>query len=257
MKRRQLIRYGGASLLTAAGLLATSDWERAQAQSRGNLTVKALGHTCFLFSGGGMRILVNPFRTLGCTKGYRLPKVEADLVLVSSQLFDEGAAENLPGNPRTLFEAGAFEVRNTQFQGIELNHDREGGRRFGKNVAWRWTQAGVNILHLGGAVSQIGIEEQILIGRPDIAFIPVGGGPKAYTPEEALQALKAIRPKIAVPTHYRTQAADASACDIVSVDSFLELAAEFPVSRIGDTLALSPGNIPQDGTVIRVMGYRF
>lgn len=257
MKRRQLIRYSGASLLTTAGVLVASGWDSYLAQSRGSLSAKWLGHTCFLFTGGGLRVLVNPFRAIGCTKGYRLPKVEADLVLISSQLFDEGAAENLPGNPRVLFEPGTYEIRNTQFQGIETSRDREGGRWFPANVAWRWTQAGVNILHLGGAAASIGIEEQILMGRPDLALIPVGGGPKAYNPEEALAAIAALKPKIVVPTHYRTEAAD-SACDLVPLEAFLQLAGDLPVSRVGsDTLTLSPGNLPQNETAIRVMSYRF
>lgn len=258
MKRRQVIRYAGASVLGTLGILATSGKERYQAQSRGSVSIQWLGHTCFRFSGDGLRVLVNPFRALGCTKGYRLPKVEANLVLIGSQLFDEGAAENLPGNPQILFEPGVYQVHSRKFQGIEVDHDRVGGRRFGKNVTWQWTQGGVKILHLGGAAAPIGIEQQILMGRPDVLIVPVGGGPKAYNPQEALQAIQSLRPKIAIPSHYRTQAADPAACDIAPVEAFLELANGFPISRVGsDTLTLSPGSLPQNETAIRVMSYRF
>lgn len=258
MKRRQLIQYGGASLLTALGTAWLGGFEPSHAQSGGTLQVKWLGHTCFLFSGGGKRVLVNPFRTLGCTKGYRLPRVASDLTLISSQLYDEGAAENLPGDPDILFEPGVYEIGKIQFQGISLAHDREGGRRFGRNVAWRWKQAGIDILHLGGAAGSIGIEEQILMGRPDLLLVPVGGGPKAYRPEEALQAVRALRPKMVIPTHYLTQAADPSACDIVSVEEFLALMSGNKVQRVNsDTLSLSAGNLPSEGTSIRVLKYRF
>ena len=142
MKRRQLMRYAGASLLAAIGSAWTSKFQTYQAQSRGSLTVKWLGHTCFLFTGGGLRILVNPFQTLGCTAGYRLPRVKADFVLISSRLLDEGAAEELPGNPRILYEPGVYEIKGIKLQGIGIAHDREGGRRFGTNVAWLWTQGG-------------------------------------------------------------------------------------------------------------------
>ena len=86
MKRRQVLGYAGAGLATT---LLTS--LSATAQTGESLAVKWLGHTCFLFSSGKTRILVNPFRTLGCTAKYRAPKVESGLVLVSSQLLDEGA----------------------------------------------------------------------------------------------------------------------------------------------------------------------
>ena len=111
MKRRDLIRYTGASVLATLGTMGTSAFRATLAQSANqSLSVQWLGHSAFLFSGSGMKILVNPFRTLGCTAGYRLPRVKADLVLISSQLWDEGAAEGLPGNPKVLFEPGVYEI---------------------------------------------------------------------------------------------------------------------------------------------------
>lgn len=255
MKRRKLLRYAGASVLAATATTALAKSPSAQAQAQG-VSLKWLGHTCFLFSGGGKRILVNPFRTLGCTAGYRLPRVEADLALISSQLFDEGAAENLPGNPDILFEPGAYTAEGIQFQGIAIAHDRFGGRRFGQNVAWLWTQGGVKILHLGGAAAPIGIEQQILMGRPDVLLLPVGGGPKAYNASEAFAAMQMLNPRLVIPTHYRTQAAGPQ-CDIEGLEQFLGLVDNAKVSRVnGDTLAVSPSSLPSE-TVVRVMSYSF
>jgi L-ascorbate metabolism protein UlaG (beta-lactamase superfamily) len=229
----------------------------SQAQGTGGVSVRYLGHTCFLFSGGGLRILVNPFRAIGCTANYRLPKVEADLVLISSQLWDEGAAEGLPGNPKILFEPGVYEVNGLRIQGITIPHDREGGRRFGTNVAWRWTQGGVRILHLGGAAAPIEIEQKILMGSPDVALIPVGGGPKAYNPQEAIQAMQALKPKMVIPTQYLTEAADKNACDILPLEEFLKLSEDIQVRRIdSDTITIQPKDLPKEGTLIRVLSYR-
>jgi L-ascorbate metabolism protein UlaG (beta-lactamase superfamily) len=262
MKRRQLIRYAGASLLSATGMAWVSGFQPYQAQSKptkssNSLLVQWLGHTCFLLTGGGIRILVNPFRTLGCTAGYRLPKVEADLVLISSQLWDEGAAENLPGNPKILYEPGVYEINGFKFQGISIAHDRQGGKRFGINVARRWTQAGLKILHLGGAAAPIEIEQKILMGSPDLAFIPVGGGPKAYNPEEAKKALEAINPRVMIPTQFLTTGADKNACDLVGVEQFLELVKDMNVKIINDDkLMLQAKDLPKEGTLIRVLSYK-
>ncbi|WP_392435939.1 MBL fold metallo-hydrolase [Chlorogloeopsis fritschii PCC 9212] len=257
MKRRQLMGYAGAGLATTI-ITSLGSRLQANAQSRGgSLTVQWLGHTCFLFTGGGTKILVNPFRTVGCTAGYRAPKVAADLVLISSQLLDEGAVENLPGNPKLIYEAGAYEFQGIKFQGIAINHDRKGGRQFGKNTAWQWNQSGINILHLGGAAAPISIEQKILIGRPDVAFVPVGGGPKAYNAQEAKQAIQVINPKLIIPTHYRTQAADASTCDISPLDDFLKLMDGMTVRRSNsDTITISSGNLPENGA-IQVLSYKF
>ena len=256
MKRRQLIGYAGVGVLSTLAVTLASEINTAAAPAAGTLSVQWLGHTCFLFSSGGTRVLVNPFRTLGCTAKYRVPKVETDLVLISSQLLDEGSVEELPGNPQLSYEPGVFQFQGMQIQGIAIDHDRQGGKRFGRNVAWQWTQAGIKILHLGGAAAPINIEQRILTGRPDILLVPVGGGPKAYTPQEAQAAVQALNPRLVIPTHYRTQAADA-ACDILPLDEFLKLMEGVPVRRSNsDTITVTAKNLPQDAA-IQVLSYKF
>lgn len=203
-------------------------------------------------------MLVNPFRPLGCTAGYRVPKVAADLILIGSRLLDEGAIDGFSGNPGLLYEPGSYQSNGLKLQGIRMQKDREGGRRFGNNTAWLWQQAGVKILHLGGVAGPIGIEEQILIGRPDVVLIPVGGGPKAYTPAEAKKAVELLKPKMVIPTHFKTQAADAAACDLVTLDEFLALMDGTPVRRLNnDTISIRSADLPASGSVIEVLSYRF
>lgn len=251
MKRRQLLSYVGAGTLAAIGTSLTG--ERTWAQS-GGLTVRYLGHTCFLFTGSGQRILVNPFRSIGCTAGYAAPKVDADLVMISSQLLDEGAVDVVPGNPQLLYEAGVYDVKGIKIQGISTDHDLKQGRRFGTNVAWRWNQGGLTLLHLGGAAAPITLEQKILMGSPDVVFIPVGGGAKAYSPEAAKAAIQVLNPKLIIPTQYRTAAAK-DQCDLVGVEEFIKLMEGTPVRRGGNTLSLSKANLPKDGRVIQVLNY--
>lgn len=253
MKRRQILGYAGAGLATT--LFASL---RATAQSGESLSVKWLGHTCFLFSSGKTRILVNPFRTIGCTAKYRAPKVEAGLVLISSQLLDEGAIDGLPGKPRLIYEPGVYRFNGIQIQGINTLHDRVNGRRFGNNVVWRWQQAGINILHMGGIASPITLEQKILMGRPDVLLIPVGGGVKAYNPTEAKAAIQQLNPKLIIPTHYSTQAADSSSCDLVAVDQFLELMQGTTVRRAdSDTVTINTSNLPPKDMAIQLLTYKF
>ncbi len=238
MKRRELLGYLGMGATLALG--SSAGVVRAQS---GGVSVRALGHMSFLISGNGQRILVNPFKPLGCTAGYPAPKVGADLVLISSQLLDEGAVDIVPGNPQLLYEAGAYDVKGTKFQGIATDHDRVGGKRFGTNVAWRWTQGGVTLLHLGGAAAPIDLEQKILMGSPDVVFIPVGGGPKAYTPEEAAAAIKVLNPKIVIPMQYKTSAAKGE-CELGDVDKFLSIMGGVSVRKASDTIDLSKANLP-------------
>jgi L-ascorbate metabolism protein UlaG (beta-lactamase superfamily) len=249
MKRRQFIQYSSAGLASALGLGVGSG---AMAQG-GGVTIESFGHMCFRFSGGGLRVLTNPFRPLGCTAGLAAPRVAADLVLISSQLLDEGAVDVVPGNPKLLYEAGSYDVGSVKFQGVAMDHDRDNGNRFGKNVAWRWNHGGVSIVHLGGAASPINIEQKILIGSPDVVIIPVGGGPKAYGPEDAAAALKILSPSVVIPMQYRT-GGKSDQCDLVTLDAFLQQMSGATVRRPGTSLSLSAGNLSKDKMVIQVMG---
>ncbi|PSB01447.1 MBL fold metallo-hydrolase [Merismopedia glauca] len=257
MKRRQLVHYAGAGLLSAIGTGLLSQWQSSQAATPDGLTIKWLGHTCFLFTGGGKRVLVNPFENQGCTAKYRSPKVSADLVLASSLLLDEGGVRNLPGKPKILYEPGVYEIGGIKIQGVSLPHDRLGGRRFGQNVAWKWTQGGIEVLHLGGAAGPVELEQKILFGSPDLVCIPVGGGVKAYTPEEAKQAIQVINPKVIIPTHYRTAGAGDS-CDLVGVDKFVGLMQGMDIKQLNsDSIRIKSRDLPQSNSVIRVLKYSF
>ncbi|MBX2862211.1 MAG: MBL fold metallo-hydrolase [Leptolyngbyaceae cyanobacterium MAG.088] len=251
MKRRQLLQNAGAAFVGTLGLGIASNWQAYQAQT-GTLSITALGHMCFRFSGGGTTILTNPFTPIGCTEGYSAPVLSSsDLVLVSSRLFDEGF---IPENATVdyLDEPGVYEVNGFAVQGVGMPHDREGGRRFGINTAWLWSQSGVKVVHLGGAAAPIDVEDKILIGRPDVLLVPVGGGPKAYNPAEAVEAVQSLQPKVVIPTQYRTTAASAS-CELEAVDEFLSLMAGTPVDRVGSTLTVQSGSLPASGMRIKVV----
>lgn len=255
MNRRKFLVYAGSGLATTLGLGVMDRRYSALAQAD-RLTIQALGHTAFLFTGDGRRILVNPFRRIGCTLGYASPAVDADIVMVSSRLFDEGYLEELSGNPQVLAEPGSYDFEGLTVQGILTPHDREGGRRFGNNVVWKWNQGGLNIVHMGGAAAPIGVEEQILLGRPDILLVPVGGGPKAYTAQEAVQVVQTLKPKVVIPTHYLTAAADADSCDLAGVDEFLALMQGTPVTKANaGALSVRPGDLPSEG--MRIQVYEF
>ena len=253
MRRRKFIRYTATSAITAIGMLAA---QNSQAQNSNSVTIEYLGHSSFLFTGDGLKVLVNPFRPIGCTAGYDAPNVQADLVLISSFLLDEGAVEEVVGNPQIFTEPGDYQTKGVKFQGITTPHDREGGRRFGKNIVWRWNQGGVTILHLGGAAAPITLEQKILMGTPDVLLIPVGGSAKAYNPVEAQKAVEILNPKVVIPTQYLTDAADTSACDIVPVDEFLALNQNKEIKRLNvNKIAIRPSDLPKDNTVIRVLNY--
>ena len=254
MKRRQLIRYGGIGLTMAIATVLSR--QPLSAQSSEGVTIQYLGHTCFLFTSNGLKVLVNPYETVGCTAGYTLPDVQPDVVLVSSFLLDEGAVESVSGNPEVITQRGVHQFGDIRFQGFSLPHDREDGRRFGNNIAWRWTQGGVDILHLGGAAGSLATEDKILLSGADILLAPVGGGAKAFDPQEARQAVKVLNPKMVIPTHYQTSASNKQNCDLTPVDDFLALVQDLEVAKVGSNrFTVKKSYLTGDTTLVRVLDY--
>ena len=250
------MRYAQAGLIAGLSTGLVSKWQQPS-QAATSLSIRWLGHTCFLFTGGGQTVLVNPFRPVGCTANYRAPNVSANLVMISSRLLDEGVVEGLKGKPKLLFEPGSYKTNGLAIQGIRTLHDRVGGYRFGTNVAWKWQQAGVKVLHLGGIASPIDDELKILMGTPDVLLIPVGGSDKAYTPEEAKVAIATLQPKQVIPTHYQISSTKTEVCKLQPIEDFLTVMQGSTIRRTGgSTISVKPGvNSNSAGPIIDVLSY--
>lgn len=255
MQRRQFIHLAKGGLISAVSAAGAIALDRnlspaySQSRSGGSLSIQWLGHMSFLISGGGKTILTHPFKPAGCTANKPQPKASADLILISSRLLDEGYVGSLQKTDRILHQPGSYNVHGLNIQGIRMDHDRIGGRRFGTNVAWRWQQAGIRILHLGGAAAPIEADQRILIGRPDVVIVPVGGGPKGYTAAEAQSVVSALNPRIVIPSHYRTAKASSS-CELSPVDEFLSLMSGAKVQKLGgSSLQLTASSLPSSLSV--------
>ncbi len=202
------------------------------------------GHSSLLIKGGGHSVLLNPFRAVGCAEGLKEPRVRADVVLASSELADEGAriAKGV-----FLVKPGSYRIGGLTFEGLSVPHDRLGGRRFGKATIWRWNQAGLNFAHLGGSAAQLTAEEKILLGRPDVLVIAVGGGEKVYDANEAAKVVRYLRPKRVIPVQYVLGPAPGN-CDLVGVDPFLDAMKGVVVRKVGRNLRV-PRYLPNKTTI--------
>jgi L-ascorbate metabolism protein UlaG (beta-lactamase superfamily) len=208
-----------------------------RAQGGGGVTITSYGHSALLVQGGGARVLLNPFRAVGCAAGLAEPRVGADVILASSTLRDEGAAGVASG--RMLVKPGSYRVAGLQIEGIAAPHDRVGGKRFGFSTLWRWKQGGLDFAHLGGTAGRISPSDKVLLGRPDVLIIGVGGGAKVYTGKEAAEVVRELQPRRVIPVQYRS-APPSEGCDVGSAEPFLQAMAGTTVRRSGRSLSLVP-----------------
>ena len=145
---------------------------------------------------------------------------------------------------------GSYRVGGLNLEGFSAPHDRVGGRRFGNATLWRWQQGGLSFAHLGGTAAPLSGEDKVLLGRPDVLIIGVGGGGKVYDGVEAADVVRQLNPRRVIPVQYVSGDAP-QGCDQSGVQPFLDAMGGTKVQRVGTTLSL-PGSLGDD-TVIDVM----
>ncbi|MEB3307561.1 MAG: MBL fold metallo-hydrolase [Cyanobacteriota bacterium] len=240
---RSLLSIFRLSSLGTASALAIA----LPAQANGGVSITSFGHSALLIRGGGATVLVNPFRAVACAAGLREPRVRADVVLASSLLPDEGAAV---ATGKLLVKPGSYKIAGLKIDAITAPHDRVGGRRFGMATLWRWKQGGLDIAHLGGTAGRIGPDDRVMLGRPDILIIGVGGGAKVYDGKEAAEVVRELQPRRVIPVQY-VSGKPPKDCDQEGVKPFLDAMAGTKVQRSGPSISL-PGKL-SDSTEILVM----
>ncbi len=231
----------------ALSALAGASLAPRAVQAEAGVTITSYGHSALLIQGGGTSVLLNPFKAVGCAAGLAEPRVGATVILASSRLLDEGAPV---ASGRLLSSPGSYRVGGLRIEGIAAPHDRFGGRRFGNATLWRWKQGGLDFAHLGGTAAQLKPEDKVLLGKPDVLIIGVGGGAKVYDGTEAAAVVRELAPRRVIPVQYVSGATPAN-CDQGSVEPFLQAMAGTPVKRVGRVLSL-PAKL-SDTTQIDVM----
>ena len=240
---------GGPGALGALGLslIGALSLSARPAAAEAGVSITSYGHSALLIQGGGATVLVNPFKAVGCAAGLAEPRVGASVILASSRLLDEGAPV---ASGRMLSSPGSYRVAGLKIEGVAAPHDRFGGRRFGQATLWRWKQGGLEFAHLGGTAANLSPEDRVLLGKPDVLIIGVGGGAKVYDGAEAAAVVRELAPRRVIPVQYVSGTAPAG-CDQSSVEPFLQAMAGTPVQRSGRTISL-PGKL-SDGTQITVL----
>jgi len=163
------------------------------------------GQSCFQISASQgknnqVSIVIDPYSE---DVGLKVPKLEADVLLVSHDHHDHNNVKAVGGNPFLVQGPGEYEVKEVFIQGIPAFHDSASGREKGTNTIYTIEAEDLKICHLGDLGQKELTPEQIeKIGEVDILMIPVGG---VYTisAKEAVKIMSQIEPSIIIPMHYQ------------------------------------------------------
>lgn len=205
-----------------------------------------LGHSMFLLEDAGHRLVTDPY---GEGVGYRLPQVEADIVLISHDHFDHSNAALVKGDPVVVREPDPHDSAGIRIEGFPTYHDDKDGAERGANIIYRWNMQGINFAHLGDLGHLPGEDVVSSLEGVDVLFIPVGG---TFTIDDAqaAQVVRDLEPSIAIPMHFKTSAC---ALPIKTADPFTAHFSE--VETAGkEPVYVSRQDLP-DQTLILVMDY--
>lgn len=172
------------------------------------------GHSCFLVESAEGSAVFDPYAP-GSVPGLRLPPLTADAVFTSHGHADHSYAAGVTLTGRKP----GFRVRE-----LASFHDEQQGKKRGENTIRVLESEGLRLAHLGDLGHGLTPTLAAALRDLDVLLLPVGG---YYTigPEEAWQLVTELRPRCAVPMHYRGRG---FGYDVIApVEDFLKLAGDY------------------------------
>lgn len=170
------------------------------------VVVKWWGHACFEIMDSAI-VVTDPHD--GKSVGMPVPKVSADIVLVSHSHLDHASGKSIVAKPeaKILDKPGNYEIKGVKVKGVTTFHDDSGGSKRGSNTIFVFEVGGIRFAHLGDLGHILSDKEVREIGPIDILMIPVGG---YYTidADTASAVVDKVKPKIVIPMHYKVEGLD-------------------------------------------------
>jgi len=200
------------------------------------MDISWLGHSCFRLKGSRATVITDPY---SAGLGYSLGKPTARIVTVSHEHPGHCYVEGVGGQPRVVSRPGEYEISDVLIIGIATFHDREGGKKRGKNTVYLMEIDEVAVCHLGDLGHVLTSEQIEDIGNVDVLLLPVGGVSTLNAPMAA-EVVRQLEPKVVIPMHYKTPALNR---ELEPVDRFLkEIGAKQVSSQ--PKLSVTKSNLP-------------
>ncbi|HWK29944.1 MAG TPA: MBL fold metallo-hydrolase [Solirubrobacter sp.] len=167
------------------------------------------GQSAFRIEAGGRTVAIDPFGDMSgaAARGMQfdyppITGLTADLLLITHEHGDHNAAEVVGGDP-TVYRSTAGTVDD--MVGVASEHDAVAGTQRGANVMYALELGGLRVAHLGDLGQAALRPEQVTaLGRVDLLFVPVGGGPTIGA-DLAFEIAGMLGARWVVPMHYRTE----------------------------------------------------
>jgi L-ascorbate metabolism protein UlaG (beta-lactamase superfamily) len=181
-------------------------WTRPAYAATPDATVEFFGHNFFqITSSKGTKVITDPV----APGFYPTPEVSPHVVTVGREHPNHNYVEIAKGKPLILRGLGNYGAEwnkiSTTVGDVLIYSVPVYQQQFGnalKGAAFVFDLGTLCIAHLGDLSHKLTEEQIKAFGKVDVAMIPIGG---TFTmpPDTAREVLQQLKPKIAIPMHYR------------------------------------------------------
>ena len=212
------------------------------------MKIEFLGHAAFLITtADGTKIVTDPYEPggFGGAIAYGPLKDPADIVVISHDHADHNHVKMVPGKPLVVTGMGEQTHRGIVFRALAAHHDANRGAERGENIVRVIEADDISVCHLGDLGHALSAEDATALGSLDVLMVPVGG---TFTIDAkgATEVVNLLRPRIAIPMHYRTPKVSLG---IAPVDDFL--AGKTQVRRVdASEIAVTRETLPEPTEIV-------
>ena len=156
-----------------------------------------LGHSSFRLHASGMVVVTDPFPE---SLGLRMDGRAAAVVTVSNTHPHHSSVGAVGGAPKVFRAPGEYEYNGIVVRGVMtplpagVPHER-------RNVAYTIEMDGINVCHLGDLALPLTTRQMDELKPVDVVLAPASGQ-CAISPDQALQTIQDLDPRIVIPMHY-------------------------------------------------------
>lgn len=208
------------------------------------MEITYLGHSSFKIKGKTATVVTDPFSP--AMVGFKFPKTEAEVVIVSHQHQDHNFIAGIINDPFVISMPGEYEIKGVSIFCFPSLHDEQSKGTKASNLISLIETEGLTICHLGDLKYAPGPKVMEEIINANVLMVPVGGV-VTFGPKEAMEIVNQIDPLVVIPMHYKTAGINEEIFgDLSTVEEFI---AQSEVERI-DKLTLFKNKLPVERKIV-------
>ena len=203
------------------------------------LQIRWHGHACFEIT-NDVTLVTDPHD--GKSIGIPAPSVTGDIILISHDHYDHNSVKSVEkSDSKVVTDERKKTISNIEIKCIESFHDECRGEKRVKNIIYKFTMDDVTFCHLGDLGHKLDEDAVQKIGDVDILFIPIGG---TFTvdAEGAWSVINLIKPRIAIPMHYKI---GGLSLPIAGIEPFLEKN-KYKALKVGNEIDIEKEDLPDE-----------